>query len=101
MYIQCTSSSKSIFPLYRYLHSICLIVYFSVMSEDSLYTGICPSLDISRGLPETEVCDCSGSDVFSCSVWNRNRDCMAYGDYSPGNSSQCNESYAVRLDIDI
>lgn len=64
-----------------------MIVYCSVMSEDSLYIGICSSFNIFRGLSEIEVCDCFGSDVFSCFVWNLNRNCMAYGDYSLGNSS--------------
>jgi hypothetical protein len=59
--------------------------YFSVGSEESLYTGICPGLNITQGLPENEVCDCSGTDVFSCGEWNLNRDCQAYRKYDTGN----------------
>ena len=55
---------------------------YRVSAEESLYTGVCPGPNVSRGLPEREVCDCSGNDV--CAVWNLNRDCLAYQDYYAG-----------------
>ena len=55
---------------------------YRVSAEESLYTGVCPGPNVSRGLPEREVCDCSGNDA--CAVWNLNRDCLAYQDYYAG-----------------
>ena len=56
---------------------------FRVDNSTSLYTGFCPH---QKDMPvdSTDVCDCTGSDSFTCGKWALVQTCPTHKDFGSG-----------------